>query len=65
MSEIVREMTRGELVAVNNKLRAENEELKAKLEATRMAVRHVAEENQLKYEFTLSQWCYLQHEICT
>ena len=51
MSEIVREMTRKELIAMNNKLRAENNELKAKLEATRLAVehnRHVADENQLK-----------------
>ena len=53
MSEIVREMTREELVAVNNKLRAENEKLKAELQEARLAVehnRHVAEENQLKYE---------------
>lgn len=51
MSEIVREMTRKELITMNNKLRAENNELKAKLEATRLAVEHnlhVAEENQLK-----------------
>lgn len=53
MSEIVREMTREELVDVNNKLRSENEKLKAELEEARLAVehnRHVAEENQLKYE---------------
>lgn len=53
MSEIVREMTREELVDVNNKLRSENEKLKAELEEARLAVehnRHVAEENQLKCE---------------
>ena len=53
MSEIVRELTREELGAVNNMLRAENEKLKAELEEARLAVehnRHVAEENQLKYE---------------
>lgn len=53
MSEIVREITREELTAVNNMLRVENEKLKAELEEARLAVehnRHVAEENQLKYE---------------
>lgn len=53
MSEIVREMTREELVDVNNKLRSENKKLKAELEEARLAVehnRHVAEEDQLKYE---------------
>lgn len=53
MSEIVREMTREELVAFNNELRAENEKLEAELQEARLAVehnRHVAEENQLKYE---------------
>lgn len=53
MSEIVREMTREELVAFNNELRAENEKLKMELQEARLAVehnRHVAEENQLKYE---------------
>lgn len=53
MSEIVREMTREELVAFNNELRAENEKLEAKLQEAILAVehnRHVAEENQLKYE---------------
>ena len=53
MSEIVREMTKKELIALNNELRAENEKLKAELQGTRLAVehnRHVAEENQLKYE---------------
>lgn len=53
MIEIVREMTREELVAFNNELRAENEKLKAELQEARLAVehnRHVADENQLKYE---------------
>lgn len=53
MSEIGREMTRDELVALNNKLRAEYENLKAELQEARLAVehnRHVAEENQLKGE---------------
>ncbi|MBQ6240894.1 MAG: hypothetical protein IJK56_11140 [Firmicutes bacterium] len=53
MSEIVREMTREELVAFNNELRAENEKLKAELREARLAVEHnahVAAENQLKYE---------------
>ncbi len=53
MSEIVREITKEELVEVDNMLRAKNEELKAELEEARLAVehnRHVAEENQLKYE---------------
>lgn len=53
MSEIIREMTREELVDANNKLRSENEKLKAELEEARLAVehnRHVAEENQLKRE---------------
>lgn len=53
MSEIVREMTREELVAINNQLRAENNELREKLEEARLAAEHnshVAQENQLKYE---------------
>lgn len=53
MSEIITEMTREELVAINNELRAENEKLKAELQEARLAVehnRHVAEENQLKCE---------------
>ena len=53
MSETVREMTREELVAYNNELRAENEKLKAELQEAKLAVEHnchVAEENQLKYE---------------
>ncbi len=53
MSEIVREMTREELVALNNELREENEKLKADIHEARLAAehnRHVAEENQLKYE---------------
>lgn len=53
MSEIVRKMTREELVAFNNELRAENEKLEAELQDARLAVehnRHAAEENQLKYE---------------
>lgn len=32
MSEIVREMTREELVTLNNELKAENEKLKAELQ---------------------------------
>ena len=53
MNEIVREMTREELVAFINETRAENEKLKAELQKARLAVehnRHVAEENQLKFE---------------
>ena len=53
MSEIVREMTREELVAFNNELRKENEKLKAELQETRLAVehnRHVPEEEQLRRE---------------
>ena len=53
MSEIVREMTREELVAFNNGLRAENEKLKAELQEARLAAEHnshVAEENLLKNE---------------
>lgn len=53
MNEIVREMTREELVAFINETRAENEKLKAELQKARLAVehnRHVAEENQLKCE---------------
>ena len=53
MSEIVREITREELGAVNSMLRAENEKLKAELEEARLAVehnRHVSEEDQLRNE---------------
>lgn len=53
MNENVREITREELAAVNNMLRAENEKLKAELEEARLAAehnRHVAEEDQLKRE---------------
>ena len=52
MSGIGREMTREELVAFHNELRAENEKLTAELKEARLAVEHnhVAEENQLKYE---------------
>ena len=60
MNENVREITREELAAVDNmlraeneKLKAENEKLKAELQEARLAVehnRHVAEENQLRYE---------------
>lgn len=55
MSEIVEKMTiaRDKIIEINRRLRLENEELKAELEAARSAVehnRHVAEENQLKYE---------------
>lgn len=54
MSEMIeREITREELAEVSNMLRSENEKLKAELEEARLAAehnRHVAEENQLKYE---------------
>lgn len=53
MSEIVREMTREELITLNNVLRTENDKLKAELQEARLAVehnRHVAEDNQLKCE---------------
>ena len=53
MSEIVKEMSREELIGVNNELRAENEKLKAELQEARLAAehnRHVAEEEQLKRE---------------
>lgn len=53
MSETVREMTREELVAFNNELRAENEKLKAELQEARLAVehyRHDIEENQTMNE---------------
>lgn len=39
MNEIVREMTREELVAFNNELRAENEKLKAELQEARLAIK--------------------------
>lgn len=51
MSEIA--MTREELVAVNNELRAENEKLTAELREAHLAAehnRHVADENQLRCE---------------
>ena len=60
MSELVREMTRDELLAENRMLRAEskesrtqNENLRIELEEARLAVehnRHVADEEQLKRE---------------
>ena len=48
MSEIVREMTREELVAFNNELRAENEKLKMELQEARLAVEH--NDNLVKQE---------------
>lgn len=53
MSEIVREMTREELVAYNNELRAENEKLKAKLEEAILASEHnynLVEQERLRHE---------------
>lgn len=53
MSEIVREMTREELVEENNKLRAESEELRAQINELRHAIdhdRHVAENNRYEQE---------------
>lgn len=54
MSEIVREMTREELVTYNNELRAENEKLKMELEETKDEVEHYStllEKERLKREF--------------
>lgn len=50
---VCREMTREELIAANNVLRQENEKLKAEQNELRAAVEHnryVAEEEQLKRE---------------
>lgn len=53
MSEIVREMTREELVACNNELREENEKLKEELKEARFAVEHnnnLVNEERLRHE---------------
>lgn len=53
MSEIVREMTREELVKYNNELRAENEKLKEELQEARLAVEHnnnLVNEERLRHE---------------
>ena len=53
MSEIVREMTREELVAYNNELRAENEKLKMEPQEARLAVErnnNLAQEERLRHE---------------
>lgn len=53
MSEIVREMTREELVACNNELRKENEKLKEELKEARFAVEHnnnLVQEERLRHE---------------
>lgn len=53
MCEIVREMTREELVTYNSELRAENEKLKKELEDARLAVEHngnLVEQERLRHE---------------
>ena len=53
MCEIVREMTREELVACNNELREENEKLKEELKEARFAVEHnnnLVNEERLRHE---------------
>jgi len=53
MSEIVREMTRGELITYNNELREENEKLKEELKEARFAVEHnnnLVQEERLRHE---------------
>lgn len=53
MSEIVREMTREELVKCNNELREENEKLKEELQEARLAVEHnnnLVQEERLRHE---------------
>ena len=55
MSEIVREITREELVAYNNELRAENEKLKEELQEARFAAEH---NNNLVQEERLRQVLY-------
>lgn len=52
MCEIVREMTREELVTYNSELRAENEKLKKELEEARLAVEHnsnLVEQERLRH----------------
>ena len=55
MCEIVREMTREELVTYNNELRAENEQLKKELQEARFAVEH---NNNIVQEERLRQVLY-------
>lgn len=53
MCEIVREMTREELVAYNNELRAETEKLKMELKEARFAAEHnnnLVNEERLRHE---------------
>lgn len=53
MGEIVREMTREELVAYNNELRAETEKLKEDLKEARFAVKNnsnIAKQEELRRE---------------
>ena len=53
MSEIVREMTREELITRNNELRAENERLYEELQEARLAVEHngnFVEQERLRHE---------------
>lgn len=53
MSEIVREMTREELVAYNNELREENGKLKEELKEARFAAEHnnnLVQEERLRHE---------------
>ena len=54
MSEIVREMTREELVSFSNELRAENEKLKEELEEAKDQAEHyntLLEKERLRREF--------------
>ena len=53
MSEIVREMTREELVAYNNELREENKKLKEELREARFAAEHndnLVQQERLRHE---------------
>ena len=53
MSEIVREMTREELVSFNNELREENEKLREELREARFAAEHnnnLVNEERLRHE---------------
>ena len=53
MCEIVREMTREELITRNNELRAENERLYEELQEARLAVEHngnFVEQERLRHE---------------